>query len=171
MRILNEKDQEIQQSDVNLDLGYLKPDRLFIKHHDEVPSKEEVFHYEVENIYFENAEPMMDIQPNDPHVVVVDKENGLFNYVNLEGEDRNLRGIDIKRVVDEEATEGKKAYDEYEDIQRYVLFTPEELEAMKTDREETEKRETFLKTGPDRLTSTETDVSDLTILIADMVGM
>ena len=39
-------------------------------------------------------------------------------------------GIETKWVIDVEAVEAKEAWDEYEDIQRYVLYTEEELAEM-----------------------------------------
>ena len=36
-------------------------------------------------------------------------------------------GKDVKKVIDVEAVKPKEAYDEKIDIQRYILFTPEEL--------------------------------------------
>lgn len=39
-------------------------------------------------------------------------------------------GKDVQKVVDLPGVEAKDAWDEYEDIQRYILYTPEELEAM-----------------------------------------
>ena len=40
-------------------------------------------------------------------------------------------GKDVKRVVDVPAVEAKEAYDEYEDILRYVEYTAEELSDMR----------------------------------------
>lgn len=37
MKILNELNQEIQESEVNLELGYLIPEQLLVKHHDATP--------------------------------------------------------------------------------------------------------------------------------------
>ena len=35
MRILNEEDVEIKESDVDTTKGYLKPDKKFVAHHEE----------------------------------------------------------------------------------------------------------------------------------------
>lgn len=37
-------------------------------------------------------------------------------------------GQDLRKVVDSPAVEGKEAWDEYEDIYRYIPYTPQELE-------------------------------------------
>ena len=41
-------------------------------------------------------------------------------------------GKDVVKVVDVPGVEAKDAWDEYETVQRYVLYTEEELEAGKT---------------------------------------
>lgn len=43
-------------------------------------------------------------------------------------------GIETKWVIDVEAVEAKEAWDEYEDIQRYVLYTEEELAEIEKQR-------------------------------------
>jgi hypothetical protein len=43
-------------------------------------------------------------------------------------------GRDVKKVTDVEATEEKDAWDEYEDIYRYVLYTEEELAQIEVEK-------------------------------------
>lgn len=43
-------------------------------------------------------------------------------------------GKDVKKVVDVPGVEAQEAWDEYEDIQRYILYTEEELAAMEEER-------------------------------------
>lgn len=43
-------------------------------------------------------------------------------------------GRDVEWVVDIPGVEAKEAWDEYEDIYRYVEYTPEELEAIEKER-------------------------------------
>lgn len=49
-------------------------------------------------------------------------------------------GKDVEWVVDIPGVEAKDAWDEYEDIHRYILYTPEELEEMEKKRKEEEAR-------------------------------
>ena len=50
MRILNElKTLEIKENDIDLALGYVKEDKLFVKHHPFQPEIKEKSHYEVIN--------------------------------------------------------------------------------------------------------------------------
>lgn len=48
-------------------------------------------------------------------------------------------GKDVKWVIDVEAVEAAEAWNEYEDILRYVLYTEEELEERKKAEEEAYK--------------------------------
>lgn len=71
-------------------------------------------------------------------------------------------GRDVKKVVDVPAVEGKEAWDEYEDIQRYTLYTPEEYaERHKYDN---------VPTTETRIAVLESTVSELTNMIAVMMA-
>lgn len=179
MRILNEQDKEIQEEDVDLKKGYLMPDKVFIAHHDAVEAKSEEGHYYPETVYFED-ETSYSVQwadENDPHITP--NEDGVsFEYASLEGEDeKEVRGMDVKWIIDQEQQDAKEAWDEYEDIQRYKLWTEEELQQQAEQKAEAEKRENFMSTGPERLDNAEsnidvvsTNVDDITMLLADMIG-
>lgn len=95
MRILDINDVEMKSPD--LKFGYLKDDKIFVAHHEEICAIEERGHYEV----------------------VAEYPNG---------------GKDVAWIVDVEAVEAKEAWDEYEDIQRYVLYTEEELAEVERQR-------------------------------------
>ena len=179
MRILNEQDEEIQKEDVDLEKGYLMPDKVFVAYHDAVEAKSEEGHYYPETVYFEDdtSYSVQWADENDPHITP--NEDGVsFEYASLEGEDeKEVRGMDVKWIIDQEQQEAKEAYDEYEDIQRYKLWTEEELQQQAEQKAEAEKRENFMSTGPDRLDNAEsnidvvsTNVDDITMLLADMIG-
>lgn len=71
-------------------------------------------------------------------------------------------GRDVKKVIDVPAVEGKEAWDEYEDIQRYILYTPEEYaERHKYDN---------MPTTETRIAVLESTVSELTNMIAMMMA-
>lgn len=44
MRILDQSGNELQQADVDFSKGRLEPDKLFVRHHDEIPAVEEQKH-------------------------------------------------------------------------------------------------------------------------------
>lgn len=169
MKILDENDVELSEDQIDLELGYLTSDQLFVEHHEEVLPKEEKWHYAVQTYYFEDGSSYDVTGEDDPHIEKIDPNNGVFGYILQEGDvEREVKGIDLKRVVDQEKTEGKEAWDEYEDIQRYILYTEEELEENRKRKEEQEKRTNFMTTGPDRLSSAEVDIADLAVTMADM---
>lgn len=178
MKILNELDQEIQESEVDLELGYLVPEQLFVKHHEAIPEQPEEFHYECRTFYFED-DTSLDVSAlgnEDPHVKIINLDEGIFEYVD-QGEGKEYRGLDIVQVTDKERIEAKEAYDEYEDIQRYKLYTPEQLEANRIAKEQADKQQEFLTNGPDVLATTaqtttenSTSIDDINLLIADLIG-
>lgn len=88
MKIFDENKKEIQNPD--LEKGYLKEDKLFVKHHDPIKEILEQGHYEV----------------------IAEYPNG---------------GKDVEWVIDVKGVEAQEAWDEYEDIYIYTLYTEEEL--------------------------------------------
>lgn len=178
MRILNEQDKEIQESEINREKGYLRPDKVLKKHHDAVEAKPEVHHYEAQRFIFTDGSELdvSTLGNEDPHVRIVDLENGVFQYVD-QGEGKEYFGLDIKDVIDSEAVEAKEAYDEYEDIQRYVLYTAEELKANAEAKKKQEEQTKFLTAGPQTLESHETRISgseqnidDINLILAESMG-
>lgn len=169
MRILDEKDQEIQESDVDTDKGYLKADKVFKVHHDEQVEIPEQKHYELTRFVFTDGTDMTIESNEDPHVKVIDDQTGQFEYVD-QGEGKTYFGADVKQVTDQEHVEQKDAYDEYEDIQRYVLYTEKELQDRKDAQEKQEKQSAFLENGPDQLDANTTSIGDLTVMLSEIVA-
>ena len=178
IRILDEKDNELQIEDVDLEIGYLEPEQLFKEHHDAVEAQEREFHYAVTTFYFEDNTRVDIEDENDPRVGKDDIYNGRFHYETPDGEEsRQLRGIDLREVEDVPAVEAKEAWDEYEEIQRYKLYTEEELEERAAEAERKRKEEELLVTGLDRieaaeggLVETNEAVEDLILVMADLFG-
>ena len=102
MRILDENNIELTEEEINLELGYLKPESIISIHHKAVEEVKEVGHYEV----------------------IAEYPNG---------------GKDVAWIIDVPGTEAKEAWDEYEDIQRYVLYTEEELAARDAEKKAKEE--------------------------------
>lgn len=168
-RILNEDDEEITMDDVDLELGYLRPDQLLKEHHEAIEFQEEQWHYAVTCYYFEDGTEMKITDEEDPHIERIDADNGVFGFIpqNEEEEQLVVKGIDLKQEVDKERVEAKEAWDEYKNIQRYILYTQEELDAKREREEQQAKREEFMGTGPDRLSTVEEDVGDLSIILSE----
>ena len=51
-------------------------------------------------------------------------------------------GKDVEWVVDVPGVEAQEAWDEYEDIYRYILYTAEQLAEMEAERKEAEEKQT-----------------------------
>lgn len=161
-RILNQEDKEITIDDVDLEKGYLQPEEIFIKHQDEQEETPTESHYEVKTFYFTDQSQMDIIEP-DPHVKWIDNQKGIVEYVD-QGEGKIWFGTDLETVIDVKGQPYIPEYDEYEKIQRYILYTPEQLEQRA-------KEENFIKTGADRLDDVELNVDDITLLLAEMIGV
>ena len=180
MRILNEKGEEIQLSDVNFDLGYFASEKIVTGHHAAVPAIREKGHYYPKTFYFTDGSQYNVIMDGekDPHVKAND-DGTSFSYIALDGEEpREVEECDVRYIVDVMQQDARDAYDEVEDILRYKLYTKEELEAKQAAKEKAQKREEFMTTGPNRLSTAETDidtvtasVDDITTLMADMIGV
>lgn len=170
IRILNEDDEEITMDEVDLEFGYLRPDQLLKEHHEAIELQEEQWHYAVTCFYFEDGSELKVESEDDPHIEKIDADNGVFGFIpqNEEEEQLAVKGIDLKQAVDQEQIDAKEAWDEYEQIQRYILYTPEELEEKKKREEEQAKRETFMSSGPERLDSAEVTIEDLTVTVSDL---
>ena len=102
MRILDENNIELTEEQINLELGYLRPESIISIHHEATKEVKEVGHYEV----------------------IAEYPNG---------------GRDVAWIIDVPGTEAKEAWDEYEDIQRYILYTEEELAAKEAEKKAKEE--------------------------------
>lgn len=69
-------------------------------------------------------------------------------------------GKDVRKVVDVPGVDEQKAYDEEVEVQRYVLYTAEELAAQEKARKEAEEK-AQLPTAEERLAALEAAMLDL----------
>lgn len=108
-RILDAQGNELKLEDLDLNAGKLVDETITV-HHDAVEGVEEVSHVEVVKEYYEtgpDGEPVLD---EDGHKIVF--------------------GKDVKTIIDVPGVEAKPAYDEQEEIQRYIPYTAEELDKI-----------------------------------------
>lgn len=73
-------------------------------------------------------------------------------------------GKDVITVWDEKPTEAKPAYDETENIQRYILYSADELAKIRKDKEEAENKEMKLNS----LYNADMTFSDVVDAIAEL---
>lgn len=91
--------------------------------------------------------------------------------------DGREKGRDVRKVVDVPGVEAQEAYDEEVEVQRYVLYTAEELaeqaEAKKKAEEAASaeaKKKAELETVPGRMDALEAANDDLVLMMADLIG-
>ena len=149
--IFDQTNQEITEPD--LDLGYLRKE-TFTVHHETVPER---WHYKVVSFDFSNGEIYVPSSENDPHVTVIDAQKGIFEYHDLEGEEKHVVvGQTITSIVDQREV---PAWDESKTFYRYVLYTEKEL----ADKE-------FLTNGPAMLAEAQETIEDLLLTIAELIA-
>lgn len=141
MRIIDSNGIEIANPD--LTLGYLKPETQTV-HHDAVEAVEEVSHYETETL------------PDGTPAI----------YYDADGREK---GRDVRKVVDVPGVAAKGAYDEEVEVQRYVLYTAEELAEQAAAREKAEQQAKLPNTET-RLAALESAMRDLLAAYATEEG-
>lgn len=149
MKIIDSNGVEIATPD--LTKGYLKPETQTV-HHDAVAGVEEVSHYETETL------------PDGTPAI----------YYDADGREK---GRDVRKVVDVPGVIAQKAYDEEVEVQRYVLYTAEELAAQAEAKKKAEeaaaaeaKKKAELETVPGRMDALEAANDDLVLMMADLIG-
>lgn len=108
-RILDKSGNELKQEDIDPNAGKLVDETITV-HHDAVEGVKEVSHVEVLKEYYQtgpDGEPVLD---EDGHKIVF--------------------GKDVQTVIDVPGVEAKAAYDEQEEIQRYIPYTADELDKI-----------------------------------------
>ena len=157
MRILDEQNQELSQEDIDLSLGYLKDEKLFIEHR---PMET---HYKVTCFVFTDGTSYRPVSEDDPHVKVVDAEKGQFEYVPDERDERTVKGAAIGVVID------KEAEDIYEDIKRYIRYREDELELRELPSRMEGAEESIVETQ-EGLEEANINIEDLILLMAEILG-
>ena len=149
MKIIDSTGNPIEAPD--LTKGYLKQETQTV-HHDAVAGVEEVSHYETETL------------PDGTPAI----------YYDADGREK---GRDVRKVVDVPGVIAQKAYDEEVEVQRYVLYTAEELAAQAEAKKKAEeaaaaeaKKKAELETVPGRMDALEAANDDLVLMMADLIG-
>ena len=132
MKIIDSNGLEIATPD--LTKGSLKQETQTI-HHDAVAGVDEVSHYETETL------------PDGTPAI----------YYDADGREK---GRDVRKVVDVPGVDPQPAWDEEVQVQRYILYTTEELAAQEKARKEAEEK-SQLPTAEERLAALEAAMLDL----------
>lgn len=166
MIYIDDNGNEITKDQIDYDKGTLTEEQRFVKHHDAQEAVPEKGHYAVDTVYTTNGIVNINGDETDSRIEIVDAENSLFNYIG-EGE---AVGMDVIYIIDTPKKEAHDAYDEYETVYRYHIYTDEELNKQEEQRQRQEKLQNFLDTGADTLETNTTAIEDLTLLLSDLVG-
>ena len=75
-------------------------------------------------------------------------------------------GKDVRKVIDREGVPAQDAWTEQVPIQRYILYTAEELAAKEEERKKAKEREKL----PERVDALETANDDIILMMADLIG-
>lgn len=108
-RILDAQGNELKLEDIDMNAGKLVDETITV-HHDAVEGVEEVSHVEVLKEYYETGPDGTPVLDEDGHKIVF--------------------GKDVKTIIDVPGVEAKDAWDEQEEIQRYIPYTAEELDKI-----------------------------------------
>ena len=141
MNIIDEHGSPIENPD--LTKGYLKQETQTI-HHDAVEGVEEVSHYETETL------------PDGTPAI----------YYDADGREK---GRDVRKVVDVPGVAAQEACDEEVEVQRYILYTEEELAEQAAAREKAEQQAKLPNTET-RLAALESAMRDLLAAYATEEG-
>lgn len=114
MKVYNENKTKVLET-YDLELGYLKADKLFKEHHEAVQEVPAITVQAKVAVITANGGKVEEIGEKH-YEVVAEFPNG---------------GKTVREIVETPAIPGKEAYDEYEDIQVYVPYTAEELDEIK----------------------------------------
>lgn len=149
MKIIDSNGNPIETPD--LAKGYLKQETQTI-HHDSVAGVEEVSHYETETL------------PDGTPAI----------YYDADGREK---GRDVRKVVDVPGVDPQPAWDEEVPVQRYVLYTAEELAAQAEAKKKAEeaaaaeaKKKAELEAVPGRIDALEAANNDMILMMADLIG-
>ena len=146
MRIIDESNKEITEQEANLKLGYLKEERIFVKHHEAVKAQAPVYKVFPKTFYFDDGTSYTTSGMDDPHIGEGNSYEPLPNE-----EDKTVYGMDLTKVLIEPAVEPRDAYDEYEDVLVYHRYTQEQLNEIADKNNQKQQEKQFLATGEDRI--------------------
>lgn len=141
MKIIDTNGSPMENPD--LTLGYLKTETQTV-HHDAVEGVKEVSHYETETL------------PDGTPAI----------YYDADGREK---GRDVRKVVDVPGVAAKEAYDEEVEVQRYILYTADELAEQAAAREKAEQQAKLPNTET-RLAALESAMRDLLAAYATEEG-
>lgn len=172
-RILDENDQELDINSIDLNVGKLIDDVILISDIPYISPIDPIERFELTRFWF-NDGTFMDIEDmyNDPHVKIIDEANNIFEYIDQGEENQWSPGNYESELIIEDEGRGEQTPERvYENIRRYIPFTPEEQEAFDAYMIKESNKQILLDTGLERLMNTENNIDDMMLLLAEMIGV
>lgn len=171
-RVLDQDGNELDINTIDLNHGKLIEDTILLRDIPYQPVIEPIEHFEVERFYFDDGTSMeIEDTYNDPHVEIIDDKTCSFRYVDQgEGKVWNYE-MDTVRVIEKEGQGEIPAERVYENIRRYIPFTPEEQAEFDAYMTKETNKQILLETGLERLMNTENNIDDVMLLLAEMIGV
>lgn len=125
MRILDEQDNEIQESDLDYTKGYIVKDWYCVAHHPEIPASGPVTHWETLFCFDDGTEKWMTADEYS-----VGPKDGTYTFNDEELNGKTIVTLDTREVEDEPFNPGQHEWFENEEILRYKVYTEDELLLM-----------------------------------------
>lgn len=162
MRILDVHDNELTPQEVDGLRGYLEVEKILVTRHDAVPGYPEKSHVEVRTLNFTDGSKYFMPEGNLPKDWRINDSLEYFDEIPQSPvEGKEVCGFDLVTVIDEPEIPTQDAWDEYEYIQRYILFTDEELEVNRLREIQEREQEQFLTLGPQELENIKQQIAQL----------
>ena len=114
----------------------------------------------------ENFDLTLGYLKDDPEVIHHEAVEAVKPVTHYEYKEYPNGGRDRWKVVDVPGVAAREAYDEEVEVQRYVLYTAEELAAQEEARKKQEAKDKL----PERVDALETANDDIILMMADLIG-
>ena len=190
MKILDNLNKELMSEEIDTSKGRLVPDKILVKHHEEVPEIQEQGYRFPTRFYFLNGEIYDTVDEHDKHV---DSEG---NFVDVDDE-FNMKSNEVvfimsRYIVTQPYCEAVPAWNEYEQIQRYIPYSEEELKEieeqkqvrLKQEQEEAQQQELLtnlptlleekdkeIKKYADIVKQQQADINDIILTLSEFIGV
>lgn len=171
-RILDENDVELDPQNVDYNHGHLVDETITLIDQPYEEGEDGEGDWVLERFIFDDGTTMeIEDWRTDPHVKLLDEENGVFEYVDQgEGNEYSEGNYEAWFEITKEPIPETEPYQVKEEIRRYKRYTPEEQAEFDKKMEHETNKQIFLDTGLERLINTEDNVDDIMLLLADMIG-
>ena len=190
MKILDNFNKELTLEEIDETKGRLVPDKILVKHHEETPEIQEQGYMFPTRFYFLNGETYDTVNKDDEHVDPQGNFIDIDNKFDMESNEVVLKNY--RYIITQPFCGAIPAWNEYEQIQRYIPYSEEELkeiEERKQDRlkqeQEEAQRQDLLVALPslleekdkkiqeyaDIIKQQQEDINDIILTLSEFIGV